>query len=109
MTITTTQRTHSKAAFSEPHQWLKSAIDENHIKFFDYSNFRDFEFLASGGFGKVEKAIFDSAGTKLPYALKRLYHLQDVNIEKKGLIEFIREASCKSFKRIVYFRSTISQ
>src|SRR2546421_11834333 len=93
MSFTTKLKSCSKSASSAPHQWLESAIEENHIRCFDYSHFKDFEFLGSGGFGKVEKAIYDFGGTKIPYALKSLFHLQDANIGKKAMIEFIREAS----------------
>src|SRR6185369_15140281 len=73
---------------TEPHQWLTQAIQENHIKHFVYSCFKNFDYLGNGGFGKVEKAIYDFAGTEIPYALKSLFNLKDVNLEKKELIEF---------------------
>ena len=82
-----------KASEPEPHQWLKQAIEENHIKDFDYSCFRDFEYLGIGGFGKVEKATYDFAGAEIPCALKSLFNLKDVNVEKKALTEFIKEVS----------------
>src|SRR5439155_6340988 len=59
---------YSNAALSEPHQWLERAIQETNIKYFDYSHFKDFKFLGFGGFGRVEKAIYDFAGTQIPYA-----------------------------------------
>ena len=93
MTFQLKPKSHSKAALSEPHQWLESAMEENHIKYFDYSHFKHFEFLGSGGFGKVEKAIYNFAGTQVPYALKSIFKLQDADIGKKALTEFIREAS----------------
>ena len=83
----------SKLSASEPHKWLEQAIEENHIKCFDYLRFKDFEFLGRGGFGKVEKAVYDFAGVKIPYALKGLFNFKDADIEKKTLNEFIKEAS----------------
>ena len=77
----------------EPQQWLESAIKENHIRYFDYLHFKDFEYLGVGAFGKVEKAIYDFAGTQVPYALKSILNLKDANVETEALIEFIREAS----------------
>ena len=93
MTFQLKPKSHSKAALSEPHQWLESAMEENHIKYFDYSYFRDFNFVAAGAFGKVEKAVYDFAGSEVVYALKSIFHLQDENIEKKPLAEFIKEVS----------------
>ena len=78
---------------SDPHQWLQQAIEENHINEFDYSCFKNFEFLGTGGFGKVEKAIYDFAGTKTPYALKNIFNLKSPSLEKKALTEFIKEVS----------------
>ena len=59
----------------EPHQLLKQAIEENHIRDFDYSCFKNFEYLGTGGFGKVEKAIYHFAETEIPYALKSLFNI----------------------------------
>jgi len=83
----------SKIPLSEPHQWLEQAIEENHIKYFDYSCFKNFEYLGTGGFGKVEKAIYNFAGAKIPCALKSIFNLKDVHMEKKALKQFIKEAS----------------
>ena len=76
---------------SEPRQWLQQAIEENHIKEFDYTCFHDFEFLGIGGFGKVEKATYNFAGTETPYALKSIFNLKNANMENKALTEFIKE------------------
>ena len=86
-------KSQSSYKVSEPHKWLKQAIEENHIREFDYSCFKNFEYLGIGGFGKVEKAIYDFAETEIPYALKSLFILKDVNVEKKELTEFIKEVS----------------
>ena len=93
MTSQTKPKTTSKANLSEPQQWLEQAIEENHIIYFNYSYFKDVEFIDAGAFGRVEKAIYDFAGSKIPYALKSIFHLQDAHIEKKALTEFIKEAS----------------
>ncbi len=92
----------SKVPLSEPHQWLKQAIEENHIKEFDYSYFKDFEYLGKGGFGKVEKATYDFAKTEIPYALKTLFNFKDVNFEKKALTEFIKEVSIQLSRCMIY-------
>src|SRR6266487_3819142 len=97
----------SKSALPEPQQWLEKAIEENHIRYFDYSHFKDFEYLGFGGFGKVEKAIYDFAGTQVPYALKTIFQLQDVNIGKKALNEFIREVKFMILLMFRYFLFTI--
>src|SRR6266487_1598715 len=83
----------SKSALPEPQQWLEKAIEENHIRYFDYSHFKDFEYLGIGGFGEVEKAIYDFAGSQVPHALKSIFNLKDASIDRKALIEFIREVS----------------
>ena len=77
----------------EPHQWLEQAIEKNHIKYFDYLRFKDFKPLGRGAFGKVEKAVYDFAGAKIPYALKSLINFEEAAIERKTLNEFIKEAS----------------
>ena len=93
MTSQNKSKSSSKAYLLEPHQWLQQAIEENHIREFDYSCFKNFEYLGIGGFGKVEKAIYDFAETEIPYALKSLFNLKDINVEKKALTDFIKEVS----------------
>ncbi len=82
-----------RASKFEPHQWLEQAIEENHIKYFDYSYFKRFNFLGAGAFGKVEKATYSFAGAEIPYALKTIFRLHDETIERKALVEFIKEVS----------------
>ena len=74
---------------SQHHQWLERAIEEKNIRYFDYSHFKDFEFLAAGEFGKVQKAIYDFAGAEIPYVLKSIFNLQDAKIERKALYHLI--------------------
>ena len=90
-----------KTPLSEIHQWFEQAIEQNNIRYFDYSNFKDFEFLGAGVSGKVEKAIYDFAKIEIPYALKTIFYLQDANIGKKELTKFIKEASLYSSRLIV--------
>nr|CAG8532960.1 4988_t:CDS:2 [Entrophospora candida] len=52
--------------------WLKKAIQNEHINFYEYSSrFKDIEKIGSGGFAKVYKAILDNSST---CALKSYKH-----------------------------------
>ena len=93
MSFQTEPKSSLKTALSKPQQWLEQAIKDHHIRYFDYSCFKDFRFLAVGAFGRVEKAVYNFAGSEVTYALKSIVQLQDANIENKILTEFIKEAS----------------
>ena len=106
MSIKTKSKSISIADLSEPHKWLEGTIKENHIRYFDYSHFKDFQHLGVGGFGKVEKAIYDFAGIEIPCALKTIFNLHDKIIEKTALTEFIKEVCiCISRPCVVFVNS----
>ena len=43
---------------SEDIQWLKESISKNHIKYYEYSDFKELQPIKSGSYGNVFGAIW---------------------------------------------------
>ncbi|RGB31579.1 kinase-like domain-containing protein, partial [Rhizophagus diaphanus] len=64
-------------------EWIKEAINKEHIKYYEYNEFSDFQEIGSGGFGKVYSANWKNLKC---FALKSFF-----NPNKITLKEIIRE------------------
>ncbi|RIB12262.1 kinase-like domain-containing protein [Gigaspora rosea] len=67
--------------------WLKRAISEGHINYFDYEKFTEISLINNGGFGTVNKARWNEC--KLTVALKSIKN--DIKINDKIINDFIKE------------------
>ncbi|RIB22836.1 kinase-like domain-containing protein [Gigaspora rosea] len=69
-------------------EWLKKAISEGHIKYFEYNKFTDSKVIGVGGFGKVLK--YEWKDCELTVALKYLIK-EDTSVDEKTIKDFINE------------------
>jgi hypothetical protein len=63
--------------------WIEEAIDKEHIKYYEYNEFSNFQEIGSGGFGKVHSANWKNLKC---FALKSFFNLNNVTIK-----EIVRE------------------
>ncbi|EXX52067.1 hypothetical protein RirG_256270 [Rhizophagus irregularis DAOM 197198w] len=60
-------------------EWIKEAINKEHIKYYEYSEFSDFKEIGSGGFGKVYRANWKNLKC---FALKSFFNLNKVTLKE---------------------------
>ena len=61
-------------------EWIEEAIKNNHIKLYEYEQFRDIQEIGSGGFGQVFRAKWRSSERYL--ALKSFFNLNNITIKE---------------------------
>jgi hypothetical protein len=64
--------------------WIEEAIDKEHIKYYEYKEFSNFQEIGTGGFGKVYRANWK--GLEKCFALKSFFSLNDITVK-----EIVRE------------------
>jgi hypothetical protein len=72
----------NKADPKEHIDWLNKSIKEKHIIYYEYSDFKNFQLIGSGSYGKVERANWKN---------NRFYALKSFNNDKITLKEAINE------------------
>ncbi|CAB4379478.1 unnamed protein product [Rhizophagus irregularis] len=60
--------------------WIEEAIIKQHIKYYEYENFKNIQEVGSGAFGKVFRANWKNFGHYL--ALKSFYNLNDITLKE---------------------------
>ncbi|PKK64366.1 kinase-like protein [Rhizophagus irregularis] len=60
--------------------WIEEAIIKQHIKHYEYENFKNIQEVGSGAFGKVFRANWKNFGHYL--ALKSFYNLNDITLKE---------------------------
>ena len=73
--------TNNKDSYSP--DWLEKAIDNEHLDYFEYSEFKNIQPIGNGAFGSVFRA--DWKGTDTTFALKSF------NNQKSTLKELVNE------------------
>ena len=64
--------------------WLEESIKNEHIRFYEYSNFKNPKRIGQGAFGSVHRANWKSN-------TDRFFALKSFNNDKQTLIEVIKE------------------
>jgi len=64
--------------------WIEDAISKEHIKFYEYEQFNNFQEIGSGAFGKVFRVNYKNFENHL--ALKYFFNLNSITIK-----EIVRE------------------
>src|SRR6266498_4478763 len=64
--------------------WIEEAIDKEHLKYYEYKQFSNFQQIGSGGFGKVYRANWKNF--EKHFALKSFFNLDNVTVK-----EIVRE------------------
>ncbi|POG64544.1 kinase-like domain-containing protein [Rhizophagus irregularis DAOM 181602=DAOM 197198] len=59
--------------------WIEEAIIKQHIKYYEYENFKNVQEVGSGAFGKVFRANWKNFGH---LALKSFYNLNDITLKE---------------------------
>ncbi|CAB4380981.1 unnamed protein product [Rhizophagus irregularis] len=77
--------------------WIEEAIDKEHIKYYEYKEFSNFQEIGTGSFGKIYRANWKNL--EKPFALKSFFNLNDVTVR-----EVVRELR---IHRIVDFHDNI--
>ncbi|EXX53387.1 Cdc15p [Rhizophagus irregularis DAOM 197198w] len=65
-------------------KWIEEAIDEEHIKYYEYKEFNNFQEIGTGGFGKVYRANWKNL--EKCFAVKSFFSLDNIAVK-----EIIRE------------------
>ena len=73
--------------------WIEEAISKQHIKYYDYEYFYNFEEIGSGSFGKVYRANWKNSHRHL--ALKSFFNLNNITAK-----EVVNEVN---YHEIIYF------
>ena len=68
--------------------WIEEAIDKEHIKYYEYNQFSDFQQIGAGAFGKVFRINWKNLEKHL--ALKSFY-----NVDNSSMKEIVREVVIK--------------
>ena len=63
--------------------WLENSIKEEHIRYYEYSNFKDIRQIGRGSFGSVFRATWKIAN--------RLFALKSFNNDKQTLEQVVKE------------------
>ena len=62
--------------------WLETSISEGHIKYYEYSDFKNIQPIGSGSFGSVVRATWKNTNT---------FALKSFNNDKQTLKEIVKE------------------
>ncbi|EXX66713.1 uncharacterized protein OCT59_024285 [Rhizophagus irregularis] len=65
-------------------KWIEEAIDKEHIKYYEYKEFNNFQEIGTGGFGKVYRANWKNLDKC--FAVKSFFSLNNITVK-----EIIRE------------------
>ncbi|EXX51450.1 hypothetical protein RirG_261990 [Rhizophagus irregularis DAOM 197198w] len=60
--------------------WIEEAVDKEHIKYYEYKEFSNFQEIGTGGFGKVYSANWKNLGKC--FALKSFFSLDNVTVKE---------------------------
>ena len=71
--------------------WIEEAISKNHIKYYEYDHFSNFEMIGTGSFGRVYRA--NRKNTEQYFALKQFFNPNDVTVK-----ELVREVITKTLR-----------
>ena len=63
--------------------WLNNSIAEEHIKYYEYSDFKDIQQIGSGSYGNVVRGNWKNSD--------RFFALKSFNDDKQSLKEVIKE------------------
>ncbi|GES97479.1 kinase-like domain-containing protein [Rhizophagus clarus] len=69
-------------------EWIKKKINDEDIRYFEYSEFNDIEEIGKGGFGVVNKAVTNDG---MQVALKGLIKKNTSGIEEEHIKKFVNE------------------
>jgi len=64
--------------------WIEEAIDKEHLNYYEYNHFSNFQEIGAGGFGKVYRANWK--GLEKYFALKSFFNLDNITVK-----EIVRE------------------
>lgn len=64
--------------------WIEEAIDKEHINYYDYKQFNDFQEIGVGSFGKVYRASWKNLEKN--FAIKSFFNINIITIK-----EIVRE------------------
>ena len=68
--------------------WIEEAISKEHLKYYEYKQFSNFQQIGAGGFGKVYRANWKNLEKCL--ALKSFFNLDNITMK-----EIVREVIIK--------------
>ena len=74
--------------------WLNRSINEEHIKYYEYSNFTNIQQIGRGSYGNVVRANWKNSD--------RLFALKSFNNDKQTLKEIVKEVGLIYY---VYYRA----
>src|SRR5438045_9169661 len=60
--------------------WIEEAIDKQHIKYYEYENFKNIQEIGSGAFGKVFRANWKNVQHHL--VLKSFFNLNNITVKE---------------------------
>ena len=73
--------------------WLENSIKEEHIRYYEYSDFKDIKQIGEGSFGKVFCAIWKIAN--------RLFALKSFNNDRQTLEQVVKEVNVNNYIKII--------
>jgi serine/threonine protein kinase len=74
--------------------WLNNSIAEQHIKYYDYSDFKNFQQLGSGAYGNVVRVNWKNSN--------RFFAIKSFNNDEQILGKVVEEVPyiCNSFQKL---------